>query len=89
MQGFFPQMSEVEVNKISMLGLAHVGDGVYELLVRSLLCRRGYHTVAELHALTVRQVNAVAQAGAMERLLPLLEFIRSPRSSSSILPSSQ
>ena len=72
MQGFFPEMTKTEVNRISMLGLAHVGDGVYELLVRSLLCSRGHSSVAELHRLTVAQVKAPAQALAAKRISPEL-----------------
>jgi len=72
MQGFFPNMSAREANRISMLGLAHVGDAVYELLVRSRLCTEGHAAVAKLHRLTVSEVNAPAQARAMEKLLPLL-----------------
>ena len=69
---FSPEMSEQDANKISMLGLAHIGDGVYELLVRTMLCTQGHAAVGELHRLTVAQVKAPAQAKAMERLLPLL-----------------
>ncbi len=72
MQGFFPNMPLNEVNAISMLGLAHVGDGVYELLVRSLLCQRGHSSVAKLHKLTVAQVKAPAQAKAAALILPEL-----------------
>ena len=72
MSGFFPEMTEREVNEIGMLGLAHVGDGVYELLVRSLLCAKGPSTVGKLHKLTVAQVNAPSQAKAAEKLLPEL-----------------
>ena len=67
-----PNMSLQEVNRISMLGLAHVGDGVYELLNRSFLCREGHTGVQELHRLTVARVRAQAQARAAERILPLL-----------------
>lgn len=72
MQGFVPEMSLQDVNKISMLGLAHVGDAVYELLFRSKLCREGHSSVTSLHKLTVRHVNAEAQAAAVEKLLPIL-----------------
>ena len=67
-----PKMSEAEVNRISMLGLAHVGDGVYELLTRSLLCQQGHTDVQELHRLTVSRVRADAQARAAQKLLPVL-----------------
>ena len=65
-------MSEADVNKISMLGLAHIGDGVYELLTRTMLCSQGHSSVLELHKLTVSRVNAPAQAAAAEKILPLL-----------------
>ena len=67
-----PDMSFQEVQRISMLGLAHVGDGVYELLTRTELCRQGHTDVQELHRLTVARVRAEAQARAAEKLLPLL-----------------
>ena len=69
---FKPDMNISEANAVSMLGLAHVGDGVYELLTRTMLCRKGYTKVTDLHRLTVAIVNAPAQAEAMEKLLPLL-----------------
>ncbi len=72
MNYFAPQMSEQDLNKISMLGLAHIGDGVYELMIRTMLCAQGHAAVGELHRLTVAHVKASAQAKAMEKLLPLL-----------------
>ena len=72
MDYFCPNMSEQDVNKISMLGLAHIGDSVYELLTRTMLCRQGHSSVIELHKLTVSRVNAPAQAAAAEKILPLL-----------------
>ena len=67
-----PEMSLQEVKSISMLGLAHVGDGVYELLNRSQLCREGHTDVQTLHRLTVARVRAEAQAKAAAHILPLL-----------------
>ena len=72
METLFPQLSEKEVNRINMLALAHVGDAVYELLVRSKLCREINAPVMQLHRLTVERVRAEAQAEAMQKLLPLL-----------------
>lgn len=57
---------------LSTLALAHVGDGVYELLVRTRLARQGISRVNDLHRATVALVKAPAQAKAMERLLPAL-----------------
>ena len=72
MDNFCPEMPLQEINKISMLGLAHVGDAVYELLTRTMLCRQGHSAVGELHRLTVSYVKAPAQAKAVETILPLL-----------------
>ena len=57
---------------LSALGLAHLGDGVYELMVRSWLVLHGKATSKGLHRATVRYVAAPAQARAVERILPLL-----------------
>ena len=38
---FQMNFSREQVNGISNLGLAHIGDGVYELMVRSYLCTKG------------------------------------------------
>ena len=72
MNYFSPEMKEADVNRISMLGLAHIGDGVYELLTRTMLCLQGHQAVGELHKLTVSYVKAPAQAQAMEKILPYL-----------------
>lgn len=72
MNGFSPKMTLQEVNRISILGLAHIGDGVYELLTRTYLCTHGVTAVQALHKKAVSMVNAPAQAAAMEKLLPLL-----------------
>ena len=61
-----------QVNTISNLGLAHIGDGVYELMVRSYLCAKGDQTVKTLHKDSIRMVNAVTQAAVAEKILPLL-----------------
>lgn len=51
-----------QVNAISNLGLAHMGDGVYELMCRTYLCAAGDHTVKNLHRDTVDLVKAPTQA---------------------------
>ena len=65
---FTPQ----QVNAISNLGLAHIGDGVYELLCRTYLCLQGDKTVLKLHTDTVNMVKATAQAKYMDKLNPHL-----------------
>ncbi len=69
---FKPNMDEKQVGAMSMLGLAHIGDAVYELLTRTRLCGMGVTKVSELHRMTVATVNAPAQAEAAQRILPKL-----------------
>ena len=57
---------------ISSLGLAHLGDAVFELMVRSKLCLEGKATAKGLHSATVRYVAAPAQARMAQRILPML-----------------
>ena len=66
------QMTPQEIGAVSNLGLAHIGDCVYELLVRSYIVAHGGVTNHDMHDTTVRMVRAEAQAAAMERILPLL-----------------
>ena len=61
-----------EINAISNLGLAHIGDGVYELMCRSYLCCKGGKTVKNLHKDSVAMVKAPTQAKFAEKLLPHL-----------------
>ena len=48
-----------QVNAMSNLALAHVGDGAYELMCRTYLCLQGDKTVLKLHNDTVNLVNAI------------------------------
>ena len=66
------QMTPQEISAVSNLGLAHIGDCVYELLARSYIVAHGGVTNQRMHDLTVALVCAAAQARAMETLLPLL-----------------
>ena len=57
---------------MSTLGLAHIGDGVFDLLCRAYLCSHGDHTVLKLHKDTVNMVKAATQAKYADKLKPLL-----------------
>ena len=73
MENYFKMnMTAREVGAISNLGLAHIGDGVFELLCRSHLCAGGGKKVGDLHKATIAMVKAPAQAKLTEKLLPLL-----------------
>lgn len=70
---FHLTLSPREVNAVSALGLAHIGDGVFELMVRAYLCCEGHSRAGELHRLTVSYVSAPSQARFCAALLPLLD----------------
>ena len=65
-------LSDDQIRAISSIGLAHLGDAVYELLVRSWLCAHGRATGKGLHRAAVELVKASAQAQKAEKILPLL-----------------
>ena len=70
MENYFQMnMEKRQIDAISNLGLAHIGDGVYELMCRSYLCAKGGHTVKNLHRDSVALVKAPAQAKFAEKLL--------------------
>ena len=61
-----------EINAISNLGLAHMGDCVFEILCRGYLCAKGGKNVGNLHRDTINLVKAQSQAKFVDKLLPLL-----------------
>lgn len=60
------------LNSISPLSLAFVGDTVFDLLVRTELARGANMPVKELHNSASKRVCASAQAETVKRVLPLL-----------------
>ena len=67
-----PHLSPDELRAISAIGLAHMGDAVYEMLVRTWLCVHGKATGKELHRATIALVCAQKQAELAQRVLPQL-----------------
>ena len=73
MENYFElNFDEKQVNSVTNLGLAHIGDAVYELLCRSYLCCKGNKTVKNLHKDSVAMVKAPTQAKYADKLLPHL-----------------
>ena len=73
MENYFQMnLSKAEIDSFSNLALAHIGDGVFELLCRSFLCRQGAQKVDVLHRNTVKLVKATAQAKFADCALPHL-----------------
>ena len=73
MENYFRlNLDKNQINAISNLGLAHIGDGVFELLCRSYLCAKGGKNVGNLHRDTINMVKAPSQAKFADKLLPSL-----------------
>ena len=69
---FHLNLERDQLLSLSTLGLAHLGDGVFEVMVRSWLILHGRAKVKDLHRATVQYVSAPAQARRLEKILPLL-----------------
>lgn len=67
-----PRMDDAGIARISALGLAHLGDGVYEMMTRAHLVCQGLQTARGLHSQTVALVRAASQYRAAKLILPLL-----------------
>ena len=73
MENYFKMnLSKQQIDAISNLGLAHMGDCVFEILCRAYLCAQGEKTVDRLHRDTIHMVKATSQAAFVDKLLPLL-----------------
>ena len=73
MENYFDiTMTDDQLRAISSNGLAHMGDAVFEILVRTWLCAHGKATGKGLHQATIALVRAESQAEKAERILPLL-----------------
>jgi ribonuclease-3 family protein len=72
MDFFHIEAGKEQIGTISNLGLAYLGDSVYEVMVRSYLCLHGKLTSGRLHKAALDYVAAPAQAALAEKILPLL-----------------
>lgn len=66
------ELPEVDVATYSPLALAYIGDGIYDLVIRSIVVGRGNTKASRLHYTTSQLVKAHAQSEMMHTLQPLL-----------------
>lgn len=66
------QLEDRDLRTYSPLTLAYIGDGIYELIIRTVLVKKGNCPVNQLHKRASSLVKASAQSGMMEVLEPLL-----------------
>ncbi|OLA83027.1 MAG: ribonuclease III [Roseburia sp. 40_7] len=65
-------IKEVDIRTYSPLTLAYIGDGIFDLVIRSIVVGRGNTRANELHHRTSHIVKAHTQAEMAEKLLPVL-----------------
>ena len=73
MENYFDiALTDDQIRGISSIGLAHMGDAVFEILVRGWLCAHGKATGKGMHQATIKLVCAESQATKADRILPIL-----------------
>ncbi len=65
-------MEHVDIRSYSPLALAYIGDGIYDLIIRSMIVGRGNTQASQLHRQTSQLVKAHTQSEMIEVLLPEL-----------------
>ena len=89
MENYFNMnLEKQDIDAISNLGLAHMGDCVFEILCRGYLCARGGKNVGNLHRDTINLVKAQSQAQFVDKLLPLLTERNWPTTAGARMPTS-
>lgn len=62
----------IDIRTYSPLTLAYIGDGIYDLVIRSIVVGKGNTKASNLHKETSRLVKAQTQAKMIEKLIPYL-----------------
>lgn len=60
------ELKDQDIRSYSPLTLAYIGDGVYELIIRTILVKKGNCPVNRLHKKASSLVKAAAQSNIME-----------------------
>ena len=66
------EIPPVDVKTYSPLTLAYMGDGVFDLIIRSVVVGKGNTKASQLHLRTSQIVKAHSQAVLIETLVPYL-----------------
>ena len=66
------EIEQADVRTYSPLTLAYIGDGIFDLVIRSIVVGKGNTRANELHKRTSQVVKAGAQSNMIEKIKPLL-----------------
>lgn len=65
-------LGDTDIRTYSPLTLAYIGDGIYELIIRTILVEKGNTQVNKLHQRASKLVKASAQSAMIQKLKPYL-----------------
>ena len=65
-------LPDINPNDLSPLILAHIGDAIYEVVIRTITLSKGSRQIEKVHKEAISYVNAGTQANAADILLPML-----------------
>lgn len=63
------ELKDRDLRTYSPLTLAYIGDGVYELVIRTVLVKKGNCPVNQLH----KKASSLVKAGTQSKMMELLE----------------
>ena len=62
-------LEDQDLRSYSPLTLAYIGDGVYELIIRTILVKKGHCPVNRLH----KKASSLVKAGAQSAIMEVIE----------------
>ena len=65
-------LPDINPGELAPLILAHIGDAIYEVVIRTVTLSKGNRPVEKVHKEAISYVNAKTQAEAADLLLPML-----------------
>lgn len=65
-------LEDKDIRTYSPLTLAYIGDGIYDLIIRTILVKKANCQVNKLHKMASSYVKAAAQSAMMKILEPVL-----------------
>lgn len=65
-------LEDMDIRTYSPLTLAYIGDGIYELVIRTILVKKGNCPVSRIHKKASSLVKAAAQSAIMQKIEPQL-----------------
>lgn len=66
------ELSDVKPEEVAPLILAHIGDAVYEVVIRTITLSRGNRAIEKVHKEATKYVNAGTQAEMADKIYDLL-----------------